>query len=72
MFENIEEVKEFMRWCSKMGVSRAKLGEVEFEIFPAKLANDFIEERDRQLVSEPNGQNSDDLNEEELFWSSGG
>ena len=72
MFDDLDDVKEFMQWCSKMGVSRAKLGDVEFEIFPAKLASDFVESRENTVIPEPTGNRSNNDDEEALFWSSGG
>jgi hypothetical protein len=63
MFETIEDLKRFIEWASKMGVARAKIEDIEFEISPVKTAANMYEE---PVVSKP----SQILEEEEEILSS--
>lgn len=71
MLKTMEDVKEFIEWASKMGVARAKIGEIEFDIYPTKLiehssAYDKATTRTEELSDEQKRLQE----EEELFWSS--
>jgi uncharacterized protein YjaG (DUF416 family) len=73
MFKNIDEVKQFIEWASERGVARAKIGEVEFDIYSVKLLENVSQSQIRNTMSEPTLKKSDDVDEEEdLFWSAGG
>lgn len=72
MFKDIDEVKAFIEWASEQGVARAKIGEVEFDIYSVKLLENVsqsqLKERAEAVTPEPAAED----NEEDLFWSSGG
>lgn len=71
MFKSIDEVKAFIEWASKKGVARAKIGEIEFDIYSVKLLQD-VSESQIQAVDKVNKPDGEDFNEDDLFWSSGG
>ena len=86
MFKNIDEVRQFIEWATKMGLARAKIGNVEFEVSPMKSAEvvsngQFMDpepereikqedDSDYQMPDDPNRMTKEE--QELLYHSSGG
>lgn len=77
LVSSIAEVREFIMWARSIGLKRAKLGDVEFELSDITIAVDAEakaqrapEERDTsKTMTDTLPINEQDENED-LFWSS--
>ena len=72
MFKNIDEVKQFIEWASERGVARAKIGEVEFDIYSVKLLENVSQSQIRNNAEPVKPTTVPEDTDEDLFWSSGG
>ncbi len=73
MLKNLKEVKEFIVWAKSQNISKAKIGDVEFEISPLHYAQEQIDQEMKNVSSEEEdlygmpGEKSIDSNDPATF-----
>ena len=75
MIKDVKELKNFIKWCKKNGVSNISIGDITFQVQPdiqEMPVKEFYKSLSVPAPEEelPNSK-EEEIDEELLFWSSG-